>query len=63
MKKTDCNNFAWPSKSDNCWVSVDHILCKIETLQVKSHAARSYCVSTEEFDKILIIYQVTRYLK
>ena len=46
------NSYKWPRYDDKCWVPINHIICKVESLVVQNQRARCYTVSNSEFDFI-----------
>lgn len=56
MKQSSTNSFSWPSKIDSCWVPVDHVICKCNSLDVQGHGARIYKLGAHEYDKIVSMF-------
>ena len=57
MVKSTQNHFNWPRRDDISWVPVNHVLCLIETVSALSASARGYCLSENEFDNILKLFE------
>ena len=44
-------SFKWPTRDDQCWVSFDKFICKIDT--PKTATGRMYQISDSDYEKIL----------
>ena len=44
-------------RDDVCWVSMNHVLCLIKTVNSQSAGACGYCLSEKEFDNILKLFE------
>ena len=46
----------WPSKTDQCWITEEDILCTVETPSLTSSSSRNYCISDNDVAKISRLY-------
>ena len=57
MMKSIQNHFNWTCRNDVCWVLANHVSCLIETVSAQSAGVHGYCISENEFDNILKLFE------